>query len=741
MKTFFIFTLVLAFYFAKAQTTKVEAESFLTQTGIQLVDVNDEGATGKAVGYWSQGDFISFNINATKAGIYNFIFRLGSGIDGAQFEVRDETEKVLAVINAPNTGSHGAFADVAATIKLKAGKQIIKYTCVSNNIGADINWFKYNFIRDFGMPVITTSEDTVINITDIKKSATALLRSHAIDEDGSIVSYNWKKISGSGIIANANNANTTISGLSKGINVYQLTATDNDKKAAVQTVSITVKTCSGKKILISPVDGSGTGISIQATGYDKRKIHYPDPGYNPAWNFPKLKVDAGDTIALQSKYHWSFIELYGFEGTEGCPIVITSDTGVVHIDRGIKLVDAKYVKITGRDKNEKLSSYPSDAGKENFKIDIRGVDQINGKKGFGYGGIAVEIIGRSAHIEIDMIRAERKGYGVQAKQDPTCDTLYNYPNWIMDDIHIHHCFFKNILQDVLYLGNTDPLGTRQINCGTGIVYYKPIRLSNYNIHHNRILIANRTGIQLGGAEKGYNQIHHNYVSDCGYEFNQQQGAGISIGGMSRNVHVFDNIVKRTFLYGIFDLGADSSFVYNNYVDSSGYLDLKLYNPNMNFDSLEKRLGFAKVKKHFLLNNYQNGITNIQSTTKETFPRYTKTVFYTNNVLGVNTSKEDDKGIISFSEWGPATDWSGNSVVCGNTTIDGKEVTIERYNHKSKKWPVYTEDCNASPLNKKSKPEKQKSKSKGLSTTIIAGSAISIAVIAVIYFYYKKRMVK
>ena len=231
--------------------------------------------------------------------------------------------------------------------------------------------------------------------------------------------------------------------------------------------------------------------------------------------------------------------------------MITSDTGVVHIDRGIKLVDAQHVKITGRGVNDSLSSYPN--GTEKFRINIKGVDQIAGKKGFGAGGIAIEIIGRSAHIEVDMVRAERKGYGVQAKQDQVCDTMYNYPNWVMNDIHIHHSYFKNILQDVLYLGNTDPLGTRKTPCANGDNFYKPIRLSNFNIHHNRILLAGRTGIQLGGAETGRNEIHHNFVSDCGYEFNQQQGTGISIGGMSRNVHVYDNIIKRTFLFGIFDV--------------------------------------------------------------------------------------------------------------------------------------------------------------------------------------------
>ena len=193
MKTFFSIALLLTCFFAPAQTIKVEAESFLNQSGIQINTVDDDGVTGKAVGYWNNRDFIIFNLTAPKAGIYNFIFRIACGIDGAQYEVRDEAEKVLAVINPPNTGSFNSFVDVTAAVNLKAGKQTIKYICVSNNIGADINWFKYSFTRTFGSPIITMMQDTVITITDAAKTVTVKINSAAVDEDGTITAYQWKK--------------------------------------------------------------------------------------------------------------------------------------------------------------------------------------------------------------------------------------------------------------------------------------------------------------------------------------------------------------------------------------------------------------------------------------------------------------------------------------------------------------------------------------------------------------------
>lgn len=730
--------LLLAAAPAFAQTIRVEAESFSTQNGIQVVPVNDEGESSQAVGYWNLGDFITFNIQVPREGIYLFTFRVGTNIHDAAYELRDEDNNLLATINPPFTGSHGVFTSITTSVHLKAGKRVLRYISVANNAGADINWFSYSFSREAGAPIVSITEDTTIILTDPAKPVAAKFTAQASDEDGRIESFQWKKISGSGKLSSSSSSDVTITDLPPGEHIFQLSVTDNDKKTTIRKLRVRVKKCEGKRIVITPPNGDGSGLSLQVNGYDKRKIYYPEPGYHPGWNFPKIKVEAGDTIVLSSKHHWSFLDLFGVEGVPGCPVVITADEGIVRIDRGIRLADAKYVKITGRPRGDTLQSYPN--GSEDFRIQIRGEDIIGDKKGLGHGGVGIDILGRSAHVEVDMIRVERKAYGVMAKQDPTCDSMYNYPNWIMDDVHIHHCYFENILQDVLYLGNTDPLGTRQITCNNSIVNYKPVRLSNFHVHHNRILIANRTGIQLGGAETGVSKIHDNYISDCGYEFNQQQGTGISIGGMSRNVHVYNNIIKKTFLYGIFDLGTDSSFVYNNHVDSSGFLDMRLYPHSLNLDSLAAAMRAIEVQGHLVLNRYMNGITNIQSTTKETFPHYTKTVFYMNNVLGVNTSKADSKGIISFAEWGPPGDWTENSVVCNNMRTDGKPATIETFRYKGDDWPVYSDDCADSPFEKNPNRKKSKpvQKNKGISRTVIAGGAISLVAIVLLYVIFRKK---
>jgi hypothetical protein len=47
-------------------------------------------------------------------------------------------------------------------------------------------------------------------------------------------------------------------------------------------------------------------------------------------------------------------------------------------------------------------------------------------------------------------------------------------------------------------------------------------MSNVSIHHLIIDSCMRTGIQLSGADSGYNEIYENVVTRCGYEHDQQQ---------------------------------------------------------------------------------------------------------------------------------------------------------------------------------------------------------------------------
>jgi hypothetical protein len=734
MMKIFSFIFFLLPFLAISQTQRIAATDHVQQQGLQFVNVTDNGQASQAAGYWNKGDFLVFQLDVPRAGHYVFTFRTGTNIEGARYELRDEKEKVLATILPLNTGSHGNFVSISADVKLKAGKQLVRYISINDNSGADLNWLEYSFKRAEGAPVITM--DSVLTIQGVAPGRTTNVNLKAIakDEDGKIVSYKWERVSGKGgHLVKENSAEATINALPFGEHVYRLTVTDNDKNTASHNLRIAVIKCAGgRKIVLTPPGGNGTGLYIEAAGYSTRKHKYP------TYNYPKPQILPGDTIALSSKFEWEFFEMFGIDGTPGCPIVITSDEGTVKIQRRIILTDCNYIKITGRDANDNNMAI-DEMGTHTYRIRI-GESKIR--------DIAIGIQGRSSNIEVDKIRAENIWYGVQAKtdppQDPHCDSMYNYPNWIMDSIHIHHSFFKNTLQDVLYLGNTDPFGERSYKCNGRTVNFIPMRIANFNIHHNRIWIANRTGIMLSGAETGHNHINNNHISDMGYEFNQHQGTGISLGGMTRNTHVYNNRIRNTFLYGIFDLAAGMNFIYNNYIDSSGYLNMRMYadQPNLKPDSVARALGLANVG-HFLKNTHQGGITNIQSTTKGAKAKIKKTIVIRNNILGMNSSANSPHGNISFAQWGPAEDWSTRNIICGNTRLDKRtpaSVHQFKFNDKNPKWPVYQEDCKT-PISQfggqteESPPPKKPGNAR--SYIIVGGSVLFISALA--YIMVQKKL--
>ena len=60
----------------------------------------------------------------------------------------------------------------------------------------------------------------------------------------------------------------------------------------------------------------------------------------------------------------------------------------------------------------------------------------------------------------------------------------------------------------------------------------PARMQNIQIVGNVIDHTARAGIQLSAAATGTNQVYQNKVTDSGWEHNQDQGRGITLGGVT-----------------------------------------------------------------------------------------------------------------------------------------------------------------------------------------------------------------
>jgi hypothetical protein len=116
---------------------------------------------------------------------------------------------------------------------------------------------------------------------------TVTLTGSGTDADGTVVGYSWRKVSGpaSGVITNSNSAITTVTGLTVGIYLYELTVTDNQGATGVDTVQITV--LAGN---IRPKANAGVDqiITLPVTGALLKGIGADADGYIIAYNWSRV---------------------------------------------------------------------------------------------------------------------------------------------------------------------------------------------------------------------------------------------------------------------------------------------------------------------------------------------------------------------------------------------------------------------------------------------------------------------
>jgi hypothetical protein len=324
-------------------------------------------------------------------------------------------------------------------------------------------------------------------------------------------------------------------------------------------------------------------------------------------NGTRFSYSAGDTLVLKGS--WSYCSLENFYGTATSPLVIVNEGSQVKMTNGFALINCRYIKLLGT------------GTKDQYGFRIATTDNS---------GVGITIAGRSSNIEVSNVDIAHKTYGYWVKQEASCVDSLQYPNWTIHDINIHNGRIKNVTQEGMYLGSTDPNGTRGITCNGATIYPKPLRLGNITVHHMVIDSTYRSGIQLSGADAGTNEIYSNTVSNCGFEYNTNQGNGISLGGYTHaNVH--NNNIKNTYALGILVLGAGKLDIENNTITNSG------------------SLGGRTVK----------GMASIMVDTRKTSPVVYSLVYVKNNTLGANT----DVNVRLYRTY--ATYSTGN-LICGNT---------------------------------------------------------------------------
>jgi len=166
------------------------------------------------------------------------------------------TTSTSVTLSGSGSDPDGSIASYAWTRVSGSGGTITSPNSASTTVtdlSAGTYTFRLTVTDDKGA---TATDDVSVTVTsstpnqpptanagaDVTTTSTSVtLSGSGSDPDGSIVSYAWSKVSGSGgMITSPNSASTTVTGLSAGTYTFRLTVTDDQGATASDDVTITV---------------------------------------------------------------------------------------------------------------------------------------------------------------------------------------------------------------------------------------------------------------------------------------------------------------------------------------------------------------------------------------------------------------------------------------------------------------------------------------------------------------------
>jgi hypothetical protein len=151
---------------AKVDTIHIEAENFIEKSGDKIVAEASNGIT--SIGWIESGNSTTYKVNVNRAGTYALAFRVGSGLDNADFTVAIDG-KSAGSISFPGTKDNWStfqYETLSKTIDLTAGEHTIKLT-----YGGAINVDKFLLIMNMPAPIVTGKKAAVTGWQQAQLSA------------------------------------------------------------------------------------------------------------------------------------------------------------------------------------------------------------------------------------------------------------------------------------------------------------------------------------------------------------------------------------------------------------------------------------------------------------------------------------------------------------------------------------------------------------------------------------------
>ena len=190
----------------------------------------------------------------------------GSGTD------TDGTIASYAWTKLSGSGTITSPSSASTTITgLTAGTSVYRLTVIDNSGGTAADDVNIVVAAAPNIPPVVTPG---VNQSITLPTNSITLAGSATDSDGTIASHTWTKVSGSGTITTPSSYTSTITGLTAGTSVFQLSATDNSGATTTATMNVTVNAQGAN---IAPIASAGadqtltlptTGTGLSGSGTD-----------------------------------------------------------------------------------------------------------------------------------------------------------------------------------------------------------------------------------------------------------------------------------------------------------------------------------------------------------------------------------------------------------------------------------------------------------------------------------------
>ncbi len=118
---------------------RIEAEDYLEKSGTQNETTGDVGG-GENVGYVGKGNWLSYKLDISVAGFYNFIIRHAGYAGNFELYIDDV---FIKTITFPKTADWQVYDSYTSELELTEGQHVMKFIFKSE--GTNLNWYEFEW--------------------------------------------------------------------------------------------------------------------------------------------------------------------------------------------------------------------------------------------------------------------------------------------------------------------------------------------------------------------------------------------------------------------------------------------------------------------------------------------------------------------------------------------------------------------------------------------------------------------